>query len=253
MTQERTEFKKYVEQGAYHWKKTYDVPFWRRGVRLMARYDLVADQVAKHVKRHATGMDVGCGDGFLVYRLTRQGYMVTGLDASKEGLTKAEARLRDVGIESTLIEGTAYDLPTEAESQDFVVSVEVIEHLNNPVNALQEIYRVLKPGGVFVCTTPQRTPTQATDEVRDPYHVKEYIGSELTDELDRVFEDVEVLGGYPKILDRFYRPSQKANYATQLIRLLYRGSAAVGMNPYLFVSSPAKSTDQLLIGVARKS
>lgn len=251
-TQKADKFKKYDESGAYHWLRTHDTPFWRRGVKLLARYEIAARRVKKLVRTYASGLDVGCGDGFLIYYLVRYGYAVTGIDTSKEGLAQARSRLDSKGMLVDLLESSAYELPVQDASQDFVTSVEVIEHLEKPGKALEEINRVLKPGGVFICTTPQRAPEQAADEVRDPYHIKEYSALELQEELQTVFENVEVRGAYPAILDRLYMPSLNAGYFTRSIRLLFRLSAAVGVNPYLYTSEPAKATDQLLVGIARK-
>ena len=59
---------------------------------------------------------------------------------------------------------------------------------------------MLKPGGVFICTTPRRR----SEYVQDPYHVREYSAEDLNFVLSSVFTKVEVLGIYPVWLDRVY-------------------------------------------------
>jgi len=246
-------FKKYEENGSYHWKKTYDLPFWKRSVRLLARYELVVKQIKNLVSVPASGLDIGCGDGVLVYRLSQLGYSVAGVDMSEEGILHARNKLKMKGWNPILENTSVYDLPFENESQDFITLVEVIEHLDNPVGALREISRVLKPGGIFICTTPQRRPGQPSDQVRDPYHVKEYIYTELLEELKTVFNDVRIYGAYQERLDNMYVSNRKGKIISRIVRLVFRLLAWIGINPYLQYSPTPKITDQLLIGVVVKS
>jgi len=247
------EFLKYEEIGDYHWIRTHDTSPLRRGVRLIARYNLAVRAVSERVEAPAEGIDIGCGDAFLIYLLTRKGYVMTGVDSSRDGLSHAERRLNQLGVEALLIHASALDLPVDDESKDFVTSVEVIEHLQDTVTYLQEARRVLKAGGIFVCTTPQREPDQKPDEVRDPYHVREYIADELEAELSTVFENVCVYGAYPRQLDSLYRPGARAGIATKIVRLGFRLLTMVGMNPYEICRfRKVKRTHGLLLAIGTK-
>lgn len=246
------EFHKYSETGAYHWAQTYDKPVWRRSAPLMARYDLAVRIIRRSLRAGSAGVDVGCGDGVMIYRLSQGGFIPSGIDMADDGLECARDRLMSRGVAATLSKASAYDIPAAADSQDFVTCIEVIEHLDDPLRFLKEARRVLRPGGLLVCTTPQRALGQRADEVRDPYHFKEYIAEEFQAELQQVFERVEVNGAYPAILNRLYKPNTDAGLGTKVVRLVFRLSAASGLNPYLLSSNPVRPSDELLVGVAAK-
>ena len=62
-----------------------------------------------------------------------------------------------------------------ANSFDFVISFQVIEHIKQDVELVREVKRVLKPGGKFIVTTPN-APMSLT---RNPWHVREYTAEQL--------------------------------------------------------------------------
>lgn len=80
-------------------------------------------------------------------------------------------------------------LPFKDESFDYVVSFQVIEHIHDDKEFVKEIHRVLRKGGKFIVTTPNR-PMSIT---RNPWHVREYTSEELF-MLLRDFEGVECKG-----------------------------------------------------------
>lgn len=75
-------------------------------------------------------------------------------------------------------------------SIDCVVSFQVIEHIKNDKAFVAEVARVLKKGGIFVCSTPNR-PMSLT---RNPWHVREYTAEEFATLLSGSFGEVEALG-----------------------------------------------------------
>lgn len=89
-------------------------------------------------------LDVGCAYGFVVELLSRLGYEAVGVDVS------SYAARRGKGV----VQADAEHLPFRGETFDLVTCFAVLEHLFDPGKALKEIYRVLKPGGVLVATTP---------------------------------------------------------------------------------------------------
>ena len=76
------------------------------------------------------------------------------------------------------------------ESFDFVISFQVIEHIEDDHQFVREIHRVLRPGGKFIVTTPN-APMSLT---RNPWHVREYTSEELCALLKESFCEVEQLG-----------------------------------------------------------
>ena len=76
------------------------------------------------------------------------------------------------------------------ESFDCVISFQVIEHIRDDRRFVDEIHRVLRPGGRLIVTTPN-APMSLT---RNPWHVREYSAAELRQLLGSVFSQVEALG-----------------------------------------------------------
>ncbi len=93
---------------------------------------------------------------------------------------------------------TVPPLPFEDASFDCVITFQVIEHIVHDEEFVREIWRVLRPGGRLVISTPN-APMSLT---RDPWHVREYTAAEFSTLLGRHFDDVEALGvaGNEKIM-----------------------------------------------------
>lgn len=86
-------------------------------------------------------------------------------------------------------------------SFDYVVSFQVIEHVDDDAGFVAEVSRVLREGGRFVVSTPN-APMSLT---RNPWHVREYTAGELRDLLLRSFSEVECLGvaGNGKVMEYY--------------------------------------------------
>jgi SAM-dependent methyltransferase len=98
-------------------------------------------------------LEAGCGLGYLTYALDRGGYEVLGVDVSQEAVAKATRAYGDL-YKAESIESYAR---TSETTFDAIVMVEVIEHLEDPVTAVQAAVRLLSPGGSLILTTPNRT------------------------------------------------------------------------------------------------
>jgi 2-polyprenyl-3-methyl-5-hydroxy-6-metoxy-1,4-benzoquinol methylase len=97
-------------------------------------------------------LDAGCGNGNLSARIAAAGFQVTGFDASASGIEHARGAFPGVRFEVA----EAYEDLRERFDDvfDACVCVEVIEHLYDPRAFVDRIYEVLRPGGLFVLTTP---------------------------------------------------------------------------------------------------
>lgn len=107
-------------------------------------------------------LDLGCGEGRHVHAFhLAAGVETVGLDADGPSLAKAAEGLEMLGEgegETLLIKGDAYRLPFGDSAFDVVVCCEVLEHLPDVDAALEEIGRVLKPGGRLAVSVPRAWP-----------------------------------------------------------------------------------------------
>ncbi len=101
-------------------------------------------------------LDIGCGAGLVAEPLARLGATVTAIDAAPENIAVASAHAAAVGL---TIDYRACGVETLQEPQfDLITSLEVIEHVTDPALFLNAIVRLLKPGGLLILSTPNRTP-----------------------------------------------------------------------------------------------
>lgn len=117
-------------------------------------------------------------------------------------------------------------------SFDFAITFQVIEHIRDDNRFLSEIHRVLKPGGCLMLTTPNRLMSLS----RNPWHVREYTGEELKSKVQKVFNQVELLGVFGnEAINRYHddnRKSVQAMMKWDIFNLQYRLPAVVLRLPY---------------------
>src|SRR5205814_6668454 len=102
-------------------------------------------------------LDVGCGGGLLAEPLARQGFDVLGIDASSENIAVASAHARETNAAPAYRFAHAEDLAHEGLSFDTVVAMEILEHVADRDSFLDGCAALLKPGGLIVLATINRT------------------------------------------------------------------------------------------------
>lgn len=102
-------------------------------------------------------LDVGCGGGLLAEEVARLGCAVTGIDPSEKSLEAARAHAREAGLAIDYRQGTGERLPFPESDFEIVYCCDTLEHVEDLGQVLAEISRVLKPGGVFLYDTLNRT------------------------------------------------------------------------------------------------
>jgi len=106
--------------------------------------------IQKNLPRSGRILDIGCADGYLLLLLRKLGYEPVGMDVARSFVERAKELTG-----CPVFQGKIEDMHMfNAEEFDCVVSTEVIEHVESPYNALKEIYRVLKSGGITIISTP---------------------------------------------------------------------------------------------------
>jgi len=98
--------------------------------------------------------EVGCGRGDFAIDLARAGAEVTAMDFSAEAISVARERAQRIGVAVEFLVGDAQDTRLPENSFDLVVSCECMEHVERPAHMAAELYRICKPGGRCILTTP---------------------------------------------------------------------------------------------------
>jgi 2-polyprenyl-6-hydroxyphenyl methylase / 3-demethylubiquinone-9 3-methyltransferase len=102
-------------------------------------------------------LEVGCGGGILCEEIARMGFETTGIDPSEHSLNIARNHARVSGLDIKYEHGTGEALPYTNGEFDVVFCCDVLEHVRDLPKVIAEIARVLKPGGVFIFDTLNRT------------------------------------------------------------------------------------------------
>lgn len=100
----------------------------------------------------ARGLDVGCGQAWYLCEMARAGFEMCGVDTSPGQIREAIDHCSLNGLSAEVRVADARALPFEDCSLDFAYAINVLHHLDNRTDQLaviEEILRVLKPGGVF--------------------------------------------------------------------------------------------------------
>ena len=99
-------------------------------------------------------VDLGCGSGELARHLAAAGYRVTGADIAPRMLSQAAAADPRRAVRWVALDPRWRTLPFPSASQDAVIAASVLEYVPDPGMVLSECARILRPGGVMLCTVP---------------------------------------------------------------------------------------------------
>jgi SAM-dependent methyltransferase len=132
-------------------------------------------------------LDAGAGFGRHAFEAARNGATVFALDYAADEVTMTRATFGAM-IEAKeipasgfggVLQGDATRLPFADNTFDRVVTSEVLEHIQNDVNAISELHRVLKPGGTLGVTVPTWWPEKINWMLSDEYHAPKSVGGHV--------------------------------------------------------------------------
>jgi 2-polyprenyl-6-hydroxyphenyl methylase / 3-demethylubiquinone-9 3-methyltransferase len=130
------------------------------------RLTYIRDQLCKRFGRDSKGpsslagltvLDIGCGGGLVSEPLTRLGATVTGIDPAPENIEAAKAHAGGARLKVDYRATTAEEIAAEGASFDVLLLLEVIEHVPDVPAFLKLVASLVKPGGVMVLSTLNRT------------------------------------------------------------------------------------------------
>ena len=111
----------------------------------------VRGELARLETKEKRLFDLGCGNGSVGAKLARDGWSVTGVDPSTEGITQAKINHPDLKLNT----GSAYDDLAAIHGRfPVVISLEVVEHVYAPRDYARTLADLLEPGGTAIISTP---------------------------------------------------------------------------------------------------
>jgi 2-polyprenyl-6-hydroxyphenyl methylase/3-demethylubiquinone-9 3-methyltransferase len=131
------------------------------------RLDFIRDKAAAHFGRDVRAprpfeglrlLDIGCGGGLLSEPMHRLGFQVVGVDAGDRNIGAARAHAEQLGLDIDYRATTAEALLAGGEPPfDLILNMEVIEHVADPGQYLRDTAALLRPGGLMIVATLNRT------------------------------------------------------------------------------------------------
>lgn len=128
-----------------------------------------AQAIAQRLPAGSAILEVAPGPGYLAIELARQGdFRVAGLDISRSFVRMAADNARRAGVAIDFRHGDVAAMPFAAETFDFIVCQAAFKNFPDPVGALDEMHRVLRPGGaVLIFDMRKDAPADAIEaEIR---------------------------------------------------------------------------------------
>tara|TARA_B110000091_G_scaffold173386_1_gene187018 strand:- start:15 stop:761 length:747 start_codon:yes stop_codon:yes gene_type:complete len=131
------------------------------------RLDYINEQIAMEFNKDLSQnlpfkglriLDIGCGGGLLCEPMARLGASVVGADAASGNIPVAQIHARQSDLEIDYRHTTAEALADRGEKFDVVLNMEVVEHVAGPPTYLLACQKLLKPGGLHICSTLNRNP-----------------------------------------------------------------------------------------------
>lgn len=141
-------------------------------------------------------IDIGCGEGYGSYLMGGFAETVVGVDLSEEAVVNALELYSSDKVDFKTGDVTRLSYPEN--EFDAGVCFEVIEHIENPGDLLKEAGRVIKPGGIFIVSTPNGGVRVSSQ--KNPFHVKEFTLAEFSKLLEDYFPiekwEIEIYGQF---------------------------------------------------------
>jgi 2-polyprenyl-3-methyl-5-hydroxy-6-metoxy-1,4-benzoquinol methylase len=182
---------------------------------------------------HGNLLEIGCGVGRGLDVLAQSCERYTGIDKNEELLKVLQQdypQLNFVYQHIPPFTGIADN------TFDYIVTFQVIEHIENDDLFIKEIYRVLKPGGKAIITTPNIKLSLT----RNPWHIREYTAAGLQSLVQKYFRKVDKQGvhGNTKVMEYYSKNKKAVEKITRfdIFNLQYRLPRTLLQIPYDFLN-----------------
>ena len=169
---------------------------------IFQRHMIAYKEAAKIV--NGTVLEIGCGEGYGISELAKFSNKYIGVDKFDTFISDDLRNNYDIVFHKMEIPPLKN---IEENSVDFVVTFQVIEHIQDDNYFLKEIFRVLKPGGKLLLTTPNKLMSLS----RNPWHIREYSPKEMKDILKKYFTKSQVNGVYGNdLIMKYYQKNKES-------------------------------------------
>lgn len=155
----------YFERLAHRWWDA-EGPFWPLHRLNAFRVGYIRERLSAHFAADATAerpltgvqvLDIGCGGGILSESMARLGARVTGIDVAHKNIRVCELHAEESGLDIDYRLAAAEDLAAGGEVFDAVLNMEVVEHVDHLPGFLVTCGRLVRPGGLMLVATINRT------------------------------------------------------------------------------------------------
>ncbi|MFO0704598.1 MAG: class I SAM-dependent methyltransferase [Candidatus Andersenbacteria bacterium] len=138
-------------------------------------------------------LDLASGEGYGAALLARQALQVTAVELNAEALHHAASRYSAHNL--SFVHGSITQIPIEGVQHfDVITCFEALEHVTEHEELLREVRRLLKPGGVFMVSTPNKAIYEHDQKHDNPYHIKELFLDEFEQLTKSHFANVQLFG-----------------------------------------------------------
>jgi len=206
------------------------------------------------IKKYGNGthlLDVGCGEGFFLFNAAKAGYITRGIELAQDAAAYAK---REFGID---VEAKPFEESRFPENHFDVITLwQVLEHVPYPRVILEEVYRILKPGGLLAMSTPDIGAVLARILGRGWWnirrlHINQFNAKTLMDILNRTgFKNVSSTGYKEYIsLSMLVIPLLRYLKVYRRVKALFHpGSASGKIMNKLTLAYPSKLDNCTVIG-----
>lgn len=217
------------------WNQEHVARFWEYYSTFRAIEDnyfskQLGDTVIQFVKRHIplTGniLDYGCGPGFLIEKLLKDGHACWGLDSVESNVKIIESKFSGNPHFKGALHADTLPTPVPEGMFDTVFLIETIEHVlpDELPLLLKELNRIIRPGGKLIITTPNNENLDASKVIcpncGSIFHLMQHVSSWTTQSLSHRMSEM----GFKKIIctATTFRPRSLWGYYKQLTDMITR-------------------------------